>query len=337
MSANTVVVTVTYGDRADLCLETVRRALGCGASTAVIIDNGSTEASSLRLQDFASQMGSSVDLQREAENLGTAIAFGKGISSAIKHNATHIWILDDDNWPEPNCLAACHTLLQSLDGSTDSAVLACARDTDEHHSLLISGLRSKQVFQPDGTFFGFDILSRLHKQGSESAVYLGSDKQHELPQAPYGGLFGPVEAFLRAGLPRRDFVLYFDDVDYTRRMNDLGIRLYLCPEARIVDADQKWVDSSSNRYLTGMILAKNPVRTYYSYRNCLSLDLARVRKSRSYSRFILNLMVYTLYVTVSSVRLRRLSFLALYARACWDGFTGRMGFQISLQQVSGDD
>lgn len=332
MDNKTVAVTVTYGDRADMCIETVRRALDSGATNVIVVDNGSTDNSRDRLTAFQTSLGGALDIQRFAENAGTALAFGSGITAALESKATHVWILDDDNWPEPGCLEACFDFMRTLGSPTKLTALACNRDTDEHHALLTLGDEGSTVFEPDGVFFGFDVFSRLFGKRN-SRRNLTSNGNLTLPQAPYGGLFAAREVFERVGLPRTDFVLYFDDVEYTRRMNDMGISIHFCSDAKITDAGSKWVESTKNRYLTGMIKARNDVRTYYSYRNSFLLDLNRARQNRAVPRFLLNFGIYSGYVLAVCLRYRSWRFFLVYFSACRDGILQKMGKQLSLRDV----
>lgn len=329
MDTKTVAITVTYGDRSDMCIETVRRALDSGAAKVIVVDNGSTHNSRAELEAFQLGADGALDIQSFEENAGTAIAFGAGITAALELKATHIWVLDDDNWPEPGCLEACFDFMAVLGSPRHSTALACNRNTDEHHALLTSGEDGSNVFEPYGVFFGFDLFSRIFGKKSKRRNVSVST----LPQAPYGGLFAPSEVFQRIGLPRKDFVLYFDDVEYTRRMNDMGVRIHLCPDAKITDAGSKWVDSTKNRYLTGMINAQNDVRTYYSYRNSLLLDLASARRNRVLHRFLLNFIVYSSYVALMCLRRRSWRFLLAYCRGCRDGVFQNMGNRLSLKNV----
>ncbi|MFH5878532.1 glycosyltransferase [Arthrobacter sp. NA-172] len=333
MNTETVAITVTYGDRSDMCIETVRRALDSGAAKVIVVDNGSTDNSRAALEAFQIVADGALDIQKFEENAGTAIAFGAGILAALELKATHIWILDDDNWPEPGCLEACFDFMDALGSPPHSTALSCNRNTDEHHALLTSGEDYASVFEPDGVFFGFDLFSRLFgkKNGTRSATTSTVDRK--LPQAPYGGLFAPSVVFQRVGLPRKDFVLYFDDVEYTRRMNDMGVSIFLCSDAKITDAGSKWVDSTKNRYLSGMIKAQNDVRTYYSYRNSIVLDIARARRNRVVPRFLSNFVIYSAYVVAMCLRHRSRSFLVVYFSACRDGVLRKMGNQLSLKGV----
>lgn len=333
MDTKTVAITVTYGDRSDMCIETVRRALEFGAARAIVVDNGSTENSRANLEAFRITTDDRLDILSFPENAGTAIAFGAGIEAGLKLEATHVWILDDDNWPEPGCLEACFDLISKLGTPSSSTALACNRNTDEHHALLTSGEAAASVFEPHGVFFGFDVFSRIFDKKNKIESAPIESELRRLPQAPYGGLFASSEVFQKVGLPRKDFILYFDDVEYTRRMNDMGVNIFLCAAARITDAGSKWVDSTENRYLTGMINAGNDVRTYYSYRNSLFLDLSRARRHRVVPRFVVNFLVYSGYVGIMCLRHRSPDFLAVYVRGCRDGFFEKMGNKLALKHV----
>lgn len=120
----------------------------------------------------------------------------------------------------------------------------------------------------------------------------------------------------------REFELYFDDVELTRRMVSLGIDLRLCPGAVVEDVDPKWV-SSSGTYISGMIASGDRRRTYYSYRNSAYLDLRAARSFPTRARLASNLLIYSVYVVMSARRDWR--FIVDYFQAVTDGLLGRLG------------
>ena len=89
--------------------------------------------------------------------------------------------------------------------------------------------------------------------------------------APYGGLFLTLAAARLIGPPRADFVLYGDDHEYTRRLGDSGVALYLTDFARIHDVDRSWNlgASKGSRWIDA---DAPPWRIYYAARNHVYLE-----------------------------------------------------------------
>ena len=95
------VVTVTYGTRAAILQRTLAACAAQGVKHAVVVDNaspGETVASVLR----ASAMR--IERIRLERNLGSAGGYASGIERALAAGAQYIWLLDDDNIPEQDCI-----------------------------------------------------------------------------------------------------------------------------------------------------------------------------------------------------------------------------------------
>lgn len=330
MNTTVLVVTVTYGDRAAMCVQTVRSALEHGATRALVVVNGATESALRDICEFAdsSQVVTVLNL---GKNGGSAEGFGAGIEWAVRSNSDYIWLLDDDNWIcSGHALSAVRVIESRSDRCRDSFV-ACFRRSDGRHRAVFDGTPVGRAYPRPGTFMGFDLATRL-PMAVKPFLPGTSSKWVEVPQAPYGGLFAHRESFSRHPGPRRDFVLYFDDVQFTRSLTASGSRIFLLEDIQIDDAGKKWATDSSRSYLQSMIDSEQAVRTYYSVRNSFVVDRQAARKAHQKVRFLTNWMIYSAYVVFRSAMSGRsgMKFIEAYARATLDALHGRMGERMPL-------
>lgn len=325
-----VGVTVTYGTRHALCLEAVAAFLRNGVDHIIIISNGSSSASLAALESLAEEEGS-VTLLRNIENRGSAPAFAQGISAALDCDAEWVWVLDDDNVPADNAL---HEALNvaGADPYLNVAV-SCVRDSDESHRQILDGVSIPDAYPPPGSFFGVDVIRRLQRKWVRSAPGGYDGGNVRLPQAPYGGLLLARETILQNGLPREGFVLYFDDVEFTRRLVANGTPLLFSSRSVIHDQDTKWADHDGGTYVSAMVRSGDVRKIFYSYRNSTLIDWSSAEKSGVRLRFALNFVIYFGYVAFTA-RIKDIWFTRLFLLAALDGFRGRLGPNRLADRVS---
>ncbi|VXC68999.1 glycosyltransferase [Sphingomonas sp. 8AM] len=264
------VVFVTYGDRLSLIQATTQKVLSFKSVAAVIIvDNGSSTA--LDLDHFAGD--ERVKITRSARNLGSAAGFRLGIEQAGNENGIdYVAILDDDNLVSDNYFDALIELHRELGGSDKVAFCAVRSDREQYMRLLSD---ARKVHHVPGSFMGFDVPSLVKRGLAKLARRRDPAAQVRLriiDRAPYGGLFLPAACISDAGLPRTDFVLYGDDHEYTRRLSQNGVQIYLTDIVSISDIDQSWVTvkNSGSRWID---TSAPRWRIYYAARNQHYIEL----------------------------------------------------------------
>ena len=103
-SPSVCAIVVTYGSRALLCIRAAESALEAGASSLVIVDNGSDEIACSQVAEWARHRAN-VTIVSLDRNTGSAQGFGKGIEAGLDDGAEYIWLLDDDSDVEADALA----------------------------------------------------------------------------------------------------------------------------------------------------------------------------------------------------------------------------------------
>jgi GT2 family glycosyltransferase len=276
------VVTVTYGARLQHLSQVVQRLLVTEkVGHVIVVDN----AASTDISAVGGAHASRVTILHQRSNLGPAIGFSLGIQHALTLDFGHIWLLDDDNVPEPGCTT---TLLDELEhlasqkGASRSAVLALRED---HQSDIAAGVPVRLAVPGHSSFIGFNVLQVWYKLWRRTPWGKPRGRpQHrcvDLPYGPYGGLLASREMFAANGLPRTDFVLYADDTEYTLRLVRRGGTLRLVTSALITDVDRSW--SHTNRRgssLTTYLESPSDTRIYYTVRNRVWLESRFLTSSR---------------------------------------------------------
>lgn len=206
MSGVTAVV-VTRDRRA--LLEHSLAAVRPQADRTLVVDNASTDGTASWL---AAQAGEHADLDvlTLRENRGGAGGFHAGMEHAYAAGARWLWLLDDDTIPRPDALAAL------LAAPAAEAKASVARWTDGRlHPMNLPGIEREDL---------------------ERVVALAPQRVLPLRTATFVSLLVHREAIERFGLPRAEFFLWSDDVEYTARITRGGGTVLLVPASEVEHA-----------------------------------------------------------------------------------------------------
>lgn len=188
---------VVTRNRRDLLTECLRAVLAQtrGVERLVVVDNASSDGTpELVRRDF-----SGVQLLVLPENVGGAGGFHAGLELAQRANVRWLWLLDDDT------IASSDALERLLAAPWREAGLA-------EPSLLAS-----RVNWSDGQPHAMNtpILRRRDTQGLVSAAAVGL---LPLRATTFVSLLVSSDALARHGLPRSEFFLQTDDIEFTARI-----------------------------------------------------------------------------------------------------------------------
>ncbi len=175
----------------------------------LVVDNASTDGTGawLRTQDGLDGVSS----RTLADNTGGAGGFADGLAWAMERGADLAWLMDDDGLPDPDCLAR----LLAHDGALDfwgPAVLAEHDDTRLCFPIRLPG--------------GTTVVHRMAEV--EAAARDGLVPGVVIP---FNGVLVTRDLVERIGVPRAEFFIWGDDVEYLWRAERAGARI-----ATVVDA-----------------------------------------------------------------------------------------------------
>lgn len=206
-----VAVVVTFNR-----LPLVERLLGVlGRGTVVpdevvVVDNASTDGTADVVR--AGDWGVPVHLVALEENTGGAGGFRTGTETAMARGADLVWLMDDDGTPADDCL---EHLLPLMDDHDFVGPLVVDQDAPDRlvfpirlpgTSRVLSSVAQADPGTTDGTIDGVVI--------------------------PFNGVLLRRDLIERIGVPRAEFFIWGDDVEYLWRAERAGARIATLHRAR---------------------------------------------------------------------------------------------------------
>lgn len=164
----------------------------------VIIDNHSTDGTREMLESFICD--ASVIYKDTGRNLGGAGGFSFGVKFAAECGYEYIWLMDDDCMPKEDSLQAFIKADKYLRGRY--------------------GFLSSKVLWRDGNICKMNVQRRTLTRNVKD---FGSDFV-PVVMASFVSLFVPSKVVYELGIPIKDFFIWTDDWEYTRRIS----RKYPC-------------------------------------------------------------------------------------------------------------
>jgi rhamnopyranosyl-N-acetylglucosaminyl-diphospho-decaprenol beta-1,3/1,4-galactofuranosyltransferase len=291
-----VAVVVTYNRRAMLQRLLDRIVEVPELAEVLVVDNASTDGTGAWLA--SSPHGARVQVRTQPVNTGGAGGFHDGLAWAMERGADLAWLMDDDGLPEPDCLS----LLLAREGLDfwGPAVLA-EQDADR----LCFPIRL-----PGGTavVHAMSEVRRVAVDGLIDGVVI-----------PFNGVLVTRELVERIGLPRAEFFIWGDDVEYLWRAQEQGARV-----ATVVDAH--FLHPATDDLGTPMLFGRttynhssSDLKHYCMARNNL-LNLRRYRGWPHALAFVAKTVWFYLFTRREPGRIA-MSFRAMYAGLRGD-FTG---------------
>lgn len=200
-------VIVTY-NRKDLLLECIKcllaqrieRGLGTGEPADIesqlaimVIDNASSDGTQEALADYTAS--GVVDYRNTGANLGGAGGFNFGMRAAVEAGYEYCWIMDDDCLPHPDALQGLIDADYGLQGDY--------------------GFLSSVVRWVDGSICKMNV--QRHPLVSDIEDF--SPDLQPCTLASFVSLFVPSRVICDVGLPIKDFFIWTDDWEFTRRIS----------------------------------------------------------------------------------------------------------------------
>ncbi len=289
-------VVVTYNRKALLreCLEAL-----AGQTRPVdeilVVDNASTDGTlDMLVVDFPHCQTLALET-----NSGGAGGFHAGMQAAYERGFQWLWLMDDDGRPAPECL---ERLLAQ--GAPKSALVPVQQSSRGH-------------------FYGVGVWRGMDVNVTDEVMAGGRPVCGDYVFAFVGPLISRSIVDL-IGLPKRDFFIWYDDIEYALRiMNAPDTRIVIVPDAIFfhdyggASREVKFLGRTSLR-------SSQPAwKAYYSARNPLYI-ITRTRRSlrdflvylRTQIRFMIGEIMY------EPDRWKRIG---LRFRGFWDGAFGRLG------------
>ena len=210
-SSSVVAVVVTHNRRELLCrcLEGIV-AQTYPVSCVIVVDNASSDDSLgfVRTRGFFESL--EIDWVRLEVNQGGAGGFYEGIKRALDRSASVIWLMDDDGFPDGDCL---QLLMQEMN----------------EHSFI--GPIVVSDADPEELAFSFRLPGTTQSISHTNDPLIKNKAVIENAILPFNGVLVATKIVLRLGLPKKEMFIWGDEVEYTWRLKSAGVRIALVTRA----------------------------------------------------------------------------------------------------------
>ncbi len=194
MSKSVIAVVVTY-NRKELLKEAIEALLNQYYTNCkvLVIDNASTDGTREYIDSLVDEQ--KVIYKNTGANLGGAGGFNFGMKEAAKLGADFIWLMDDD------CIVHKHTL--------SNLIIADGKLNGDY------GFLSSKVLWKDGNICEMNVQRKtLTKNVTDFENGLVG-----VTMASFVSFFVPMKIVKEKGLPIKDFFIWTDDWEYSRRIS----------------------------------------------------------------------------------------------------------------------
>jgi len=178
----------------------------------LVVDNASSDGTG---QWLTSQ--SDVVSRTLPENLGGAGGFHNGLGWAMARGADLVWLMDDDGLPDLDCLPVLLEHQSELDFWGPIVVAEDDLDDAEHPARLVFPIRLP------GTATVLRTTADVARHGPLLRDVV----------IPFNGVLVTRDLVERVGLPRAEFFIWGDDVEYLWRARQAGARVATIAGARV--------------------------------------------------------------------------------------------------------
>ena len=210
-----------------------------------VIDNASSDGSFLYINNLWDLKKNNIEWISLEENIGGAGGFYEGIKYALDQGSEYIWMMDDDGYPAEDCLEKLYnTLLQKkLD-----AISPLQININDHNQLAFPvWVNKKQI--------------RGHVDQIPKDTFI--EKEANL----FNGLLMHRSVVEKVGLPRKEFFIRGDEVEYTKRLLKNNIKFGTLTSAKFYHPSD---DTERVSCLSGQMIirdAHSDFKNYYMFRN----------------------------------------------------------------------
>ena len=158
----------------------------------LVVDNASTDGTAQALKQMPSPR---LFYRNTGENLGGAGGFHFGMRWAVEEGYDYVWIMDDDSLPQPRALAELWAAHEQLNGEY--------------------GWLSSRCLWTDGELCPMNVQRVTPYKDLAEPV----QKLAPVQMASFVSLFLKASVIETVGLPLRQFFIWTDDWEYTRRIS----------------------------------------------------------------------------------------------------------------------
>ena len=151
-------------------------------------------------------------------NEGGAAGFSRGIAEAYTHDADWIWIMDDDTIPKEDALEK--LLFPLVSAEVDATAV---------------GFLSSKVLWTDNNVHKMNLTYLLNDPKKlEKLKYQSHDRLPVIQFGTFVSMLLSSKAVEKVGLPIKEFFIWNDDVEYSKRIINSGLVGFLVEDSIVV-------------------------------------------------------------------------------------------------------
>ena len=326
---NICVLIVTYGDRWLLLKQILNSVINLDpdVSKILVVDNAST----YNVKDNCRELlqDHRIHVITNTDNKGSSGGYKVGMEYFInKTKGDFLWLLDDDNLPQPNALKQLLDAWKSNDGSSpeDQQALFSLRLDRKQHLNIARGENANRYYRVSNSFMGFNLFqipfNRYYKFRDKFRKDRPLKARAMMPYVPYGGLFLHRKLIQKIGYPDERFFLYADDSEYTYRITQQGGVIWLISGSQIEDIDRSYGVTYTPKTGRSIYLDQWSFRSYYQVRNSIYFNSnTAVTNPVSYQ---LNKSLYLFGQWIISILTAKQKNYTKFLKAVHDGLAGNL-------------
>lgn len=215
MKIAAVVVTYNRKELLKECLDAILKQ-SHKVDEVIVIDNNSTDNTYEELKKNGYIKNQFIKYVKLEKNIGGAGGFYEGMKIAYGENYDWVWIMDDDTIPDKTCL---EKLINSFDKINDNKI-----------SFLAS-----TVYGENGEAMNVpQIDTDAEENGYQGWYRYLENGIVRIKEATFVSLLINVQAIKKCGLPIRDYFIWGDDTEYTRRITKFFGKAYFIGESKVL-------------------------------------------------------------------------------------------------------
>ena len=239
MNKKVVAVVVTY-NRKELLKECIDSLVNQTYKNLeiLVVDNASTDGT----EDFIRELNNSqIVYKNTGANLGGAGGFQFGIKKGTELNPDYLWLMDDDSIPTPNAL---------------EKLMEVAENIGEF------GFLASKVLWKDKSMCNMNVPKVTLNRKLQD--YDGNPKK--IIMGTFVSFFVPMKVVKEIGLPIKEFFIWADDFEYSRRISR-QYSAYFVPESVVIhkcksNNGSNIVNDSPDRFKRYEFAYRNEVYVY---------------------------------------------------------------------------
>ncbi len=178
----------------------------------VLINNASTDGTHEKLIKDGYLEKQQILYKKMEQNLGGAGGFYGGLKWAMELKYDYMYLLDDDAEPALDAMEKLFLHVKNDDGFCAYASKLFI-GTNKNHTLSLSGYGHRGYFDYKNPLPSFQKPLKEEDYKTKTSL---------IDMASFVGILVPRKSVEKIGLPRDDFFIHHDDVEYSLRLVKLG-------------------------------------------------------------------------------------------------------------------